>query len=366
MVMMIVASGLIVRRAKDLRVRHLQPLQSCHFFGRRARFEIPVLVIVVRLLLLVRTSRTCVLLPPVIVPRSRCRRVVLAVPCLRVLVLGRIERLEPPSSAVWLGGYEFRIRRRDYIRRGRAIVVMRSLAAKVLLRRGLFAHTQVDRHIVHPATCILAIGLLLFCTGFVDGLLVILGAWWAASRLHSAEDRFRHHRWHHGGHDALIIVRCFTLQIFLKRCLVRCLRRGGFVQQRQFFTLVLCLGRSLQDAEDLAEQLPILGRFAEPALERTIVVVNAELAVLAIGDGAQERARPIVRLRRLIARLIWEAWGRRFGFGEICRGGWEGFLARIVRCFGSRSGLVRFWTGGNSVLGGIEIVELPGHLQLLL
>lgn len=199
MMMMIVASGLIVRRAKDLRVRQLQPLQSCHLFRRRARFKISVFIIVVLLLLLlVRTARTACVLLPLIVPRPRCRRtrVVLAVPRVRVLVLGRIERLEPPSAtAVGLGGYEFRIRRRDDVRRGRAVVVVRSFSGEILLRRGLLTHTQVDRYVVHPATCIFAVGLLLSCTGFVViGLLVILGAWWAASRLHSAKDRFRDHR----------------------------------------------------------------------------------------------------------------------------------------------------------------------------
>lgn len=193
MMMMIVSSGLVVRRAEDLRVRHLQSLQSCHLFGRRARFEVPVLVIVV-LLLFARAACTRVLLPSV-VPRSRCRRIYVVVPCTRVLVLGRVERLESPSaSTVGLRRHEFRIRRGDDVRRSRSIVVMRSFG-RVLFRRRLFTHTQVNRHVVHPAACVFAIGLL-FCTdaGFVVvGLLIVLDTGWAASRLHSAEDRFRNH-----------------------------------------------------------------------------------------------------------------------------------------------------------------------------
>ena len=81
----------------------------------------------------------------------------------------------------------------------------------------------------------------------------------------------------------------------------------GVVEEGQLGALGLGDRGALQHLEDLAEELAVLGRLVEVALEAAAVVVDAELAVVAVGDRAEEGARSAFRLRGFVAGLVGEA-----------------------------------------------------------
>jgi len=113
--------------------------------------------------------------------------------------------------------------------------------------------------------------------------------------------------------------------------------------------------------------LTVLGRLPEPALHRAGVVVDAEPAVIAVRNGAQERTgEERLGLRALVARLVREARRRRrLGLGILALG--------PTAADGSRSGCGSSVGWQPFVVAAVVAIrrvavkrrELPGHLQLL-